>query len=109
MRTPIYDPTLVGGDAFDMDNMAESSTKKILTSDERIKLGTIAEGAEVNPNELSGKETVFSGNVITETRADGSTLVTTFNGDGTITEKLTVGLDVFTKKQHLTQMEALVR
>jgi hypothetical protein len=34
-----YDPTSVDGDAFDMDNMAESATKKILTADERTILG----------------------------------------------------------------------
>jgi hypothetical protein len=35
MSASVYDPTGVVDDAFDMDNMAESSTKKILTSTER--------------------------------------------------------------------------
>ena len=44
----IIDPTGVNGDAYTMDNMAESATKKIFTADERTKLTGIAENAEVN-------------------------------------------------------------
>jgi len=65
MTKAVYDPTTVAGDAFDMDNMVEGATKKILTSTERsaisantaknsypsadaTKLAGIATGAEVN-------------------------------------------------------------
>jgi len=35
MLKTTYDPTSINGDVFDMDNMVESATKKVLTSDER--------------------------------------------------------------------------
>lgn len=35
MTAAVYDPNSVEGDAFDMDNMVEGSTNKILTADER--------------------------------------------------------------------------
>jgi hypothetical protein len=40
MAAATYDPTDVDGDAFDMDNMAESATKKILTSTERSAIAS---------------------------------------------------------------------
>jgi hypothetical protein len=39
MTKAVYDPTLVEGDAFDMDNMIEGSTNLILTSAERTIIG----------------------------------------------------------------------
>ena len=39
-----YDPTTVAGDAFDMDNMVEGSTSKILTTAERSNIATAAAG-----------------------------------------------------------------
>lgn len=39
MLASTYDPTAVNGDAFDMDNMAEGATNKILTAAERTILG----------------------------------------------------------------------
>jgi len=39
-----YDPTTVAGDVFDMDNMVEGSTNKILTAAERANLATAAAG-----------------------------------------------------------------
>jgi len=36
-----YDPTAVAGDAFDMDNMVEGSTNKILTAAERTDIGRV--------------------------------------------------------------------
>jgi hypothetical protein len=50
MTQVIYDPTLVEGDVFDMDNMVEGTTNKILTDAERTKLTGISVGAEVNVN-----------------------------------------------------------
>jgi hypothetical protein len=38
MRASVYDPTAVKGDAFDMDNMAEGTTTKILTNTERAEI-----------------------------------------------------------------------
>ena len=39
MLASVYDPTAVNADAFDMDNMVEGATNKILTAAERTKLG----------------------------------------------------------------------
>lgn len=39
-----YDPTTVAGDVFDMDNMVEGSTNKILTAAERSNIATAAAG-----------------------------------------------------------------
>lgn len=50
MLVATYDPTGVADDCFDMDNMAEGSTTKILTDTERTKLTGIEDGAEVNVN-----------------------------------------------------------
>lgn len=48
MSTTVYDPNGVADDAFDMDNMVEGSTTKILTAAEREKLNGIAAGATAN-------------------------------------------------------------
>jgi len=48
MTKAVYDPTSVSSDAFDMDNMVEGTTTKILTGTERTKLSGIETGAEVN-------------------------------------------------------------
>lgn len=45
MTIATYDPTGVGGDAFDMDNMVEGTTNKILTAAERSKLSGIEANA----------------------------------------------------------------
>jgi len=37
MTAVVYDPTSIAGDAFDMDNMVEG-TSKILTTAERAKI-----------------------------------------------------------------------
>lgn len=47
MLAATYDPTAVAGDAFDMDNMVEGATTKILTDTERTKLAGIETGADV--------------------------------------------------------------
>lgn len=41
MTKAVYDPTNVNADAFDMDNMAESATAKVMTADERTKLASL--------------------------------------------------------------------
>lgn len=48
MFKSVYDPTSKAADAFDMGNMAESASAKILTSAERTKLANIENGAQVN-------------------------------------------------------------
>ena len=47
MTKAVYDPTTVNGDAFDMDNMVESGTSKVMTSAERTKLTGIEALADV--------------------------------------------------------------
>lgn len=44
-----YDPTGKDADAFNMENMVEGATKKILSTTERTKLAGIAEGADKTP------------------------------------------------------------
>lgn len=41
MKKVVYDPTWVNDDAFDMDNMSEGTTNKILTATERNKLDNV--------------------------------------------------------------------
>lgn len=48
MAKATYDPTNVNADAFDMENMKEGSTKKIMTAEERSKLAGIAANATQN-------------------------------------------------------------
>lgn len=48
MTKLVYDPSSVGADAFDMDNMTEGVDTKILTDAERVKLLGIEDGAQVN-------------------------------------------------------------
>ncbi len=47
MLAATYDPGGVGDDAFDMENMTEGATKKILTAAERTKLTNIEANADV--------------------------------------------------------------
>ena len=47
MNTATYDPNTVAGDTFDMDNMVEGTTTKILTATERTKLSGIETAADV--------------------------------------------------------------
>lgn len=47
MAKATYDPNTVEGDAFDMDNMVEGTTTKILTNTERSKLSNIEANADV--------------------------------------------------------------
>ncbi len=47
MLSSIYDPGDVGTDAFDMDNMAETATAKVMSDVERAKLAEIEASADV--------------------------------------------------------------
>ena len=51
MLKSVYDPTTVGGDAFDMDNMVEGADAKVLTGAERTLLGNTT-------NTNSGDQTI---------------------------------------------------
>lgn len=53
MYAAVYDPNNVADDAFDMDNMAEGATAKILTVAERSKLGGVASGATANSSDAT--------------------------------------------------------
>lgn len=55
MSKATYDPTNVVGDAFDMDNMVEGTTTKIMTDTERTKLTGIATGATANDTDANLK------------------------------------------------------
>jgi len=56
MLAATYDPAGVAADAFNMANMVESATNKILTATERTKLAGIAPGADVSPvTSVAGK------------------------------------------------------
>lgn len=48
MAAATYDPNAVADDAFDMDNMAEGATTKIMTADERTKLSTLDETSDLD-------------------------------------------------------------
>jgi len=50
MTKAVYDTTNKQADVYSMDNADETTTKKVLTSDERIKLDWIEPLAEVNTN-----------------------------------------------------------
>jgi hypothetical protein len=47
MFAATYDPNTVAGDAFDMDNMVEGTTTKIMTAAERTKLSGVESNADV--------------------------------------------------------------
>jgi len=66
----ILDPNNVEKDAFDMDSMVESSTKKILTSWERGKLSSLS-GTNTWDQDLSGLQPLDS--VLTNTTASYTT------------------------------------
>jgi hypothetical protein len=50
MSASVYDPNTIADDAFDMTNMVESASRKILSSTERLKLTSIAPNADVTGN-----------------------------------------------------------
>jgi len=60
MSAAVYDPNTIADDAFDMTNMVEGASHKILSSTERMKLTSVAPNADVtgdNPpqaHDLSG-------------------------------------------------------
>ncbi len=65
MTKAVYDPTNVSSDAFDMGNMVESSTKKVLTDVERDKIGKyLSSGVVVEPSKTdlgTGSVTIGAG------------------------------------------------
>lgn len=55
MLAATYDPNGKASDAFDMDNMVEGTTTKIMTGAERSKLSGIASGATANDTDANLK------------------------------------------------------
>lgn len=95
MEKSMYDPTTIEGDAFDMDNMVESATKKILTNTERTKLAGIENGAtadqsgseiktlyetEADTNEYSDAEKTKVGHISITQAVDLDDIETRVNG-----------------------------
>lgn len=48
MLASVYDPQVIEGDAFDVDNHTNGTTNKVFTATEQAKLAGIEDGAEVN-------------------------------------------------------------
>jgi len=84
MQAATYDPTPVGGDVFDMDNMVEGANTKILTAAERAEIAanttashaavTVSDSAEIDLT-LTGQDisaSIIAGS-IDETKLDAST------------------------------------
>lgn len=59
MNPAVYDPGNKAADAFDMANMVESTSNKILTSAERTKLAGVATGANVVATAVLGTDNVL--------------------------------------------------
>ena len=55
MTVATYDPGTVAGDAFDMDNMSDGTTKKAFLATERTKLSGIATAATANDTDANLK------------------------------------------------------
>lgn len=81
MAASTYDPTNVADDAFDMDNMVEGSTNKILTSAERADIASAVQPGDLAAvatsgayNDLSGKPTIPDELADLDTTVTGSQL-----------------------------------
>jgi hypothetical protein len=77
MLKSVYDPTLVNGDAFDMENMEESANKKILT---------VAERAAISANSAKVGNATHTGD------ATGATVLTVVGLNGTNLAALDTGI-----------------
>lgn len=71
MLASTYDPNTVASDAFDMDNMVEGATTKIMTDTERTKIGHIAVTQAVD---LDTMESDIAGKVTGPASATDNTL-----------------------------------
>jgi len=69
MLKSVYDPTTVEGDAFDMDNMVEGTTNKLLTASEKTILGNTS-GTNTGDQDISGISTNASAITDIETKTD---------------------------------------
>ena len=74
MTAATYDPTAIADDAFDMSNMVEGTTEKILTATERTKLTGIDEGADVTSD--NPPQAHLLGSHTTDTLANLNSVVT---------------------------------
>jgi hypothetical protein len=71
MLEAVYDPTNVSGDAFDMDNMVEGATNKILTAAERAKVGhlTVTQAVDLDAIETNSNASKVKTDFLTVTQA----------------------------------------
>ncbi len=86
MLASVYDPNSKGADAFDMDNMVEGSTNKILTSTERTNISNSAShvSSTSNPHTVTLDQAATAG----ATTAVDVTVGDDFSiGDGSDTDK----------------------
>jgi len=72
MAKSVYDPNDVEEDAFDMDSMVESSTKKILTSWERTKVDYITVTQAVNLDNMETDIAALANGMVYKTVWDAS-------------------------------------
>lgn len=86
MLKSTYDPGSVEDNAFDMDNMVEGTTTKILTSTERTKLAGIETGADVTDAEnVAGS---IAGAAAKTTPVDADTVGLIDSADSSILKQL---------------------
>ncbi|MGB1278486.1 MAG: hypothetical protein ACPG5V_00885 [Vibrio cyclitrophicus] len=69
---PVYDPTLVEGDVFNMENMTEGANKKILTATERNKLDNITVTIPVDLDTINSRINELDASVILKGEWDAS-------------------------------------
>jgi len=80
MLAATYDPTNVADDAFDMENMVEGATKKILTATERTKIGHISVTQAVDLDQMETDIAALANGMVYKGNWDAS--AGTFPGAG---------------------------
>ena len=80
MLRSTYDPTNVNADAFDMENMIEGATKKILTSAERTKLNNLS-GTNTGDQDLTPYLTSATATSTYQPILVSGTTIKTINGN----------------------------
>lgn len=124
MLKAVYDPTNVNSSAFDIDNMIESATNKILTATERAniitnnskisfdstsstKLATIATGAEVNV-QSDWDATTGDALILNKPSIPSAAPVDSVNGETGVVVLTTGDLTEDTNKKYVTDAEKVV-
>lgn len=83
LRKSTYDPTAVEGDAFDMDQMVEGATTKILSDTERTKLAGIETAATADQTGAEIK-TAYEGEANTNAYTDADAAYVTASISGQV-------------------------